>query len=314
LLLTAALFLAAAPARAQVPQPVREAAARIAGELARECPLAEANDATAFESCRAQLYGDSMLRAQLPDALLWGRERAEQQTRLAPDTWLALYAPLFMFNGRHQVEWSASEQVYVLRLQAAFRNGLAPGQYPYPFWHDEGEWAAYQRANALVLRLRPGALRAEVAQFTDSASNPPLQAVVPVLKARFDGNWMWTDTAGRTQPEVTLFRGLYHADNPHLRELDRQYRDLALQMRESRCGNCHTPDNPSRMRRLVILSTPAHAAGEIDRLIQSVREDRMPAERGALSAEDKRWLLDSAEAFRRTVRAARDWEANPAAR
>jgi hypothetical protein len=110
-----------------------------------------------------------------------------------------------------------------------------------------------------------------------------------------------------------LFDGLYRADNPHLRALDRQYRDLALQMRESQCVNCHVPNNPEKMSRLVLLSTPAHAAGEIDRLIKSVREDRMPMDEYrnsyALPAEDKKWLLQSAEAFRDTVQAAKAWEA-----
>jgi len=63
----------------------------------------------------------------------------------------------------------------------------------------------------------------------------------------------------------------------------------------------------------VLLSTPAHAAGEIDRLIKSVKEDRMPMDEYrnsyALPAEDKKWLLESAEAFRNTVQAARAWEA-----
>jgi hypothetical protein len=73
------------------------------------------------------------------------------------------------------------------------------------------------------------------------------------------------------------------------------------------------PNNPDKMSRLVLLSTPAHAAGEIDRLIKSVREDRMPMDEYrnsyALPAEDKKWLLDSAEAFRSSVQAAKAWEA-----
>jgi hypothetical protein len=156
-------------------------------------------------------------------------------------------------------------------------------------------------------------LRIQAAQLTNRADNPLLQPVTPVQQVKFDGKWMWTDAAGRTQPAVTLFDGLYRADNPHLAALDRQYRDLALQMRESQCVNCHVPNNPDRMSRLVLLSTPAHAAGEIDRLIKSVREDRMPMDEYrnsyALPAADKKWLLESAEAFRSTVQAAKAWEA-----
>jgi hypothetical protein len=218
-----------------------------------------------------------------------------------------------MFNGRYQVEWVPAEKQFAVRLEAAFRNRLAPGQFPYPFWHDDSKWGTYQNANGFLLWVHPGTLKVQVAQLTDRAQNALLQPVTPVQQAKFDGKWLWTDAAGRTQPAVTLFDGLYRAENPYLRDLDRQYRDLALQMRESQCTNCHVPNNPDKMSRLVLLSTPAHAAGEIDRLIKSVKEDRMPMDEYrnsyALSPEDKTWLLESAEAFRGTVQAARAWEA-----
>ncbi|MCG2593654.1 hypothetical protein LZ009_12780 [Ramlibacter sp. XY19] len=324
-LLAAAALLAGGLARPQPSQPVPPAvealAAKIAGELAQHCPLADANDAAAFDSCRAMLYGDSTLRAHLPPVLLWGRQSANPQatlrqtnlTQFAPDVWIALYAPLFMFNGRYQVEWVPAEKQFAVRLEAAFRNRLAPGQFPYPFWHDDSKWGTYQNANGFLLWVHPATLKVQVAQLTDRAQNALLQAVTPVQQAKFDGKWLWTDAAGRTQPAVTLFDGLYRAENPYLRDLDRQYRDLALQMRESQCTSCHVPNNPDKMSRLVLLSTPAHAAGEIDRLIKSVKEDRMPMDEYrnsyALSPEDKKWLLESAETFRGTVQAARAWEA-----
>jgi hypothetical protein len=328
-MLAFASLLAAGPARSQaqaqapvaVPPAVEALAAKIAGELLQHCPLAEANDTAAFDSCRDALYGNSALRAQLSPVLLWGRQSANPQatlrqtnlTQFAPDVWTSLYASLFMFNGRYKVEWVEQERQYVVRLETAFRNRLAPGQFPYPFWHDDSKWGTYQSANGMLLWVHPTTLRIQAAQLTNRADNAMLQPVTPVQQAKFDGKWMWTDTAGRTQPAVTLFDGLYRADNPHLRALDRQYRDLALQMRESQCVNCHVPNNPDKMSRLVLLSTPAHAAGEIDRLIKSVREDRMPMDEYrnsyALPAEDKKWLLESAEAFRSTVQAAKAWEA-----
>jgi hypothetical protein len=36
------------------------------------------------------------------------------------------------------------------------------------------------------------------------------------------------------------------------------------------------PHNPTSMRRLVLMHTPAHTAGEIARMMKAVREDRMP--------------------------------------
>jgi hypothetical protein len=326
--LAAAAFWSAAPARAQdvpVPAAVQAMAAAIASELATRCPLADTSDAGAFDSCRAALYGPSALRSHLPAVLLWGRQsnnvhatlRQTNLTQFAPDVWTHLYAPLFMFNGKYKVEWVPEEKQFVVRLEAAFRNRLSPGQFPYPFWHEESKWGTYQNANGVLLWVHPQTARIQVAQFTDRAATPMLHAVQPV-EHKFDGKWLWTDTAGQTQPAVTLFDGLYRTENPYLRTLDRQYRDLALQMRESQCTQCHVPNNPDKMSRLVLLSTPAHAAGEIDRLIKSVREDKMPMDEFrnsyALPAEDKKWLLESAEQFRATVQAARAWESQVASK
>ena len=315
--------LLALPADAQqhpVPAAVARLARAISAELVMRCPLAEADDAGAFESCRAALDEPGVLRTALPDRLLWGRAGSDAQagldqasyTQLAPELWARLYAPLFMFNGNHRVEWVASENQFVIRLEAAFRNQLAPGQFPYPLWHDEAAWSAWQNTNGVLLWLQPQTGRIHVAQFTDQAGTPLLQPVQPVAR-RFDGQWLWTDGAGRTQPAVTQFEGQVRSENPYRGALDRHYRDLALQMRESQCSTCHVPGGQGR--RQVVLSSPVHAAGEIERVIRLVREPSpgaLPAH--TLGAADRQWLLQSAEAFRDTVRAARDWEADAARR
>jgi hypothetical protein len=317
-LAAAALFTV--PARAEPgvapPAAIAALARTIAAELMMRCPVADADDAEAFESCRAALDDGGSLRAALPEVMLWGRQdqgartalAGARFTQLAPDLWAHLYAPLFMFNGNHQVEWIPGENQFVIRLEAAFRNRLAPGQFPSPFWHDAGEWSSYQHANAMLLWVQPQSGRIHVAQFTDQAATPLLQPVTPVAR-RFDGQWMWTDAGGRSQPAVALLDAQARPGNPFRLALDRQYRDLALQMREAQCSSCHVPSNPQGSRRLVLLSTPAHTAGEIDRVIRLVRDTHgQPGAAHALSREDRQWLLQSAEAFRDTVRAARDWE------
>ena len=299
----------------QVPPAIAGLARAIAAELLMHCPLADADDAGAFESCRAALDDDSVLRKALPEHVLWGRENGEPGatldrgtfTQLAPEVWTRLYAPLFMFNGNHRVEWVPSENRFVIRLEAAFRNRLAPGQFPDPFWHDAAAWSAYQQANGLLLWVQPQAARVDVAQFTERAATPLLQPVEPVER-RFDGRWVWTDAAGRTQPAVTLFEGQYRPGNPYRAALDRHYRDLSLQLREANCSSCHAPDHAAQGRRLVLLSSPAHAAGEIDRVIGIARAPSAGLKAHALSDEDRQWLLQSAEAFRDTVRSARAWE------
>jgi hypothetical protein len=310
-------------ARAQdmpVPPEITQAARDIADEMARYCPIAPAGDTGAYNGCRRGLFGSAVVRAHLPDVVLWGRQsltpkatlRQTNLTQFAPDVWTNMYVPLFMFNGRHTVEWVPEERMFRIRLEAAFRNRLAPGQFPYPFWHDEAKWATYENANAVMLWMAPDTAKIRAAQFTDRAPNPALQTVEPVRRPKYEGPWLWTDEQGRTQPAVTLFDGLYRPENPYIKAIDRQYRDLAVQLRESQCSQCHVPNNPQKMSRLVLLSTPAHAAGEIDRLIKAVRDDRMPVDEFRLAdplpADRKQWLLESAEAFRATLKSAQEWE------
>src|SRR5262249_18934693 len=45
---------------------------------------------------------------------------------------------------------------------------------------------------------------------------------------------------------------------------------------EGHCNDCYGPENPNRMKRLVLLQTPAHAASEIKRFMKVVRDNDMP--------------------------------------
>jgi hypothetical protein len=217
-----------------------------------------------------------------------------------------------MFNGSHTVEYQEREGLLLVRMETAFRNRLAPGQFPYPFWHDEAKWNTYQGANSVLLWIDPKTARIKVAQFTDRGATPPIVSSGPVQQPKFDGKWLWTDAEGRVQPQVTLFDGLFRAGNPYLPKLDTAYKAFALKMRDAQCDTCHVPNNPDKMKRLVLLQTPAHAAGEIERLMKAVREDKMPLDEVGieqpLEAKLKSALLESGGAFETLVRAAKDWE------
>jgi hypothetical protein len=70
------------------------------------------------------------------------------------------------------------------------------------------------------------------------------------------------------------------------------------------------------MKRLVLMQTPAHAAGEIKRIMRAVREEKMPLDDVGLYKEMdpaiRAALLRYGAAFEAVVDAARDWEAkNP---
>lgn len=320
---------AATPAtpEAATTQRVQAIAQRLADEFAARCPLAEPGDEAALNQCRQALFADdSALRAQLtgasPEArVLWGRQRDPQArlkdtslTQFAPDVLTNMYLPLFMFNGEHRVEWVADEKMYRIRLRTAFRNRLQPGLFPYPFWHEAEKWTMYQGANEVLLWWQPEKSRITAAQFTVHGAMPALakNTVLPAPTS-FDGRWMWADAQGRTQPKMTLFDGLFAADNPHLAKLDGAYRQFALRLREGQCDSCHVPDNPHKSKRLVLLQTPAHAAAEIGRVIKSLRIDRMPLDETGIEApldkHLKQALLDDGAAFAKLVEAARAWEA-----
>ncbi len=301
---------------------VEKLAAELAAEMARLCPVADPGDQAAFESCRKALYAGSQFKQSLSSYVLWGRQRdpkvALKETKLTqfnPDVLSGMYVPLFMFNGKYTVQHVASEGLYQVRLQTAFRNRLAPGQFPYPFWHEAEKWGMYEKANEVLLWLDAKDQRVKVAQFTMHGVQPPIQAHTPVTRA-FEGKWMWTDAQGQTQPAVTMFDSLLRPDNPYIGKVDSAYKSLALRLREGQCFECHVPTNPDGMKKLVLLQTPMHAAAEIKRVLKSVHKDSMPLDEFGiekpLDAKTKAALLEEGVAFDKLLDLARQWEATTA--
>jgi len=295
-------------------------AATLAAEMAQLCPAADPGDKAAFDLCRKALYQDSQLKRSLADYVLWGRQRdpkitlkESKLTQFGPDVLAGMYVPLFMFNGQYTVVPVEREGMYQIRLRTAFRNRLEPGQFPYPFWHEAEKWGMYEKANDIILWWDPKVERVRFAQFTVHGDQPPIVASSHVQQAAFDGKWMWTDAQGRTQPTVTVFDGLLRADNPYIGKLEGAYKSLALRLRESQCFQCHVPNNPDGMKKLVLLQTPMHAAAEIKRVMKSVRQDRMPRDEFGieqpLDAKIKDALLNEGAAFEKMLDLAKQWEA-----
>lgn len=292
---------------------------QLAQELSAVCPLADPADQTALEACRRALFTDSLLRQSLDNILLWGRPKPGESlkntnlTQFAPEVWTGLYAPMFMFDGTWSLDYSESEQLYRARFGALFRNALDPGQYPYPFWHDAKKWNDYQAANTLLFWIEPQSGRIAVGQFIRDNQDSPNLKSAPVARPPFDGQWMWTDANGVDQPAPTLFRGRFSENNPYIGQLEPAYRELANAMRSGHCDGCHVPNNPSGMKRLLLLQTPAHAASEIKRLMKSVRDNEMPLDDTLLYHEihpdTRAALLDYGGVFEDLLDAARAWEA-----
>jgi hypothetical protein len=299
---------------------VEARASEIAADMARLCPAAEPGDQAAFDACRRGLFGASALRRNLSDYTLWGRQgdpkRALKQTNLTqfgPDVLSGMYVPLFMFNGKHTVEYVASEGLYLIRLQASFRNRLAPGQFPYPFWHEADKWSMYERANQILLYWDTAKDRVKIAQFTVHGNTAPVVATTARTHQPHDGKWMWTDAQGRTQPMATLFDGQFQPNNPYLKQVEVTYKAFANKLREAQCDQCHVPNNPDKSKKLVLLQTPAHAAAEIKRVLKSVRDDRMPRDEFGieqpLEKHIKSALIEEGARFDEVIDAAKRWEA-----
>ena len=299
---------------------VEKVAATLAAEMAQLCPASDPGDKAAFDACRKALYQDSQFKHTLADYVLWGRQKdpkltlkESKLTQFGPDVLAGMYVPLFMFNGEYAVVPVEREGLWQIRLRTAFRNRLQPGQFPYPFWHEAEKWSMYEKANDVILWWDPKVERIRFAQFTVHGDKPPIVASSHVQQVAFDGKWMWTDTQGRSQPAVTVFDGLLSADNPYIGKLDTAYKNLALRLRESQCLQCHVPNNPDGMKKLVLLQTPMHAAAEIKRVMKSVREDRMPRDEFGieqpLNAKLKSALLNEGAAFEKLLDQAKQWEA-----
>jgi mono/diheme cytochrome c family protein len=293
----------------------------LAQELSTVCPLADPADQAALEDCRRALFTGSLLRRSLGNILLWGQPHPKSGeslknttlTQFAPEAWTGLYAPLFMFDGTWRLDYDEGERLYRAHLGALFRNALDPGQYPYPFWHDARKWNAYQSANTVILWIAPQSGTIVVGQFTNNGHRDSSLKSTAVVRPPFDGQWMWTDATGASQPAPALFRGLFSEENPYLRELEPAYRELANAMRTGHCNACHVPNNPGRMSRLVLLQTPVHAAAEIKRIMRAVRDNEMPVDDTLLyhdiGPDTRAALLDYGGVFEDLIDAARAWEA-----
>src|SRR5215510_4063175 len=204
---------------------VEQLAASLAAELSRLCPPAQPGDQAAFDKCRHALFEDSAVRRALSPVVLWGRTKDNDPgarlkdtnlTQFAPDVLTGMYVPLFMFNGKYTVEYQTEEGLYRIRLETAFRNRLPPGQFPYPFWHEDAKWGAYQGANGVLLWVDPKTVKVKVGQYTNRAPNKPIVSSEFVRGPKFDGKWMWTDADGVDQPQATLFDGLFRPNNPYI--------------------------------------------------------------------------------------------------
>ena len=310
------LALTSGSAMAQAPFDVNKYAADLAASLAKACPMASTSDVAAHDSCRQEIGkgAESSMRdyhflfgGQQP-ARHWLKDKKTSVFR--GDLFQQLYMSLYMYTGKYRVE-TAADGLTVVGVQAYFRNGLPPGQYPYPFWHSNNKWAAYEQSNELRFRLDKNG-KVVFAYRADIGSNENRGPYAHVERPSFLGEWMWRDDSGGAQPRITLFSGFYSNDNPTLPALEDSYRKMAISLRNADCTVCHQPEGHSRMNKLTLLQTPLHAATSIDAILYEVRAGKMPVDDHddpkALSPAIAKALLDNGEAFKKVLDSADEWE------
>ncbi len=318
LMVGALALLGAAPgaALAQTPFDVNKYAADFAASLAKACPMASPDDVAAHDACRknigkgaeAGMRDYTFLFGGQQPAKFWLKDKKTSVFR--GDLFQDLYMSLYMFTGTYRVQ-DAPDGLKTIAVQAYFRNGLPAGRYPYPFWHNETKWEAYEKSNELRFRMAKDG-KVIFAYRADTGSEDKRGAYAPVKHAPFVGAWMWPDDKGGAQPVVTLFSEYYSPDNPNLAALDAAYRKMALNFRNADCTVCHQPEGHWKMNKLTLLQTPLHAATSIDAVLDEVRTGKMPVDDyddpKPLDPALKRDLLANGEAFKRALDTADAWE------
>src|SRR2546429_219417 len=129
------------------------------------------------------------------------------------------------------------------------------------------EQAAYENANQIIFYLNRGSGLIDAALRSSQGSEEGLPPIRSVRPPAFDGQWVWSSAAGKPQPSTGWFDGLMQPDNPHLGDVIDGYRRFATTLRNASCLSCHVPSNPAGAKTLFLLQTPAHAAGEIRKVL-----------------------------------------------
>ncbi len=298
--------------------------AELSADMVLKCPISKPEDSAAFIACRNALYDGSLMRRSLSARALWGglpsypdaHLKEYNSTQLAPEILSGMYLSLFMYTGKSKVEFSETEGLYRAEFGVAFRNRLEQGEFPYPFWHDQNKWSQYQDTNSIILWINPEKMKIVGGQYTPNGSievvDKSLGKTEKMPYQKFDGNWTWVDVDGQQQPKLSQFGAIFSPKNPFLSKLDIAYKEFALSLRDGDCLSCHVPNNPDKMKKLVLMQTPRDAAAEIGRILDDVRHDKMPLTKGGiedpLDKPVKDIFLTRGEVFNSTILAAREWE------
>jgi hypothetical protein len=282
-------------------------AEKIAKELIAASPIADPGDTKARDLAADKLAAcDDLLNAcggkSGGGRILWGgfnpnqgydpesyridalaHDDYFQLSEFTPYVFAKLYLSTFMFPGPYTIHKEG--KFTVLELDARFREGMPPGEYPYPFWHSPNKWTAYVKVQKVMFVFDHSGLKAAMRRSPDPYS-------IEQIRKPWDAKWSWTDEKGNPQPRVSLYSYLFSKDNPHVAPLEKTYRKLEASFRAQNCTLCHEPDNRNRINDLLLLGYPNQALMARASLVTILEGNHMPP--GSEVAHEPEGIKDKA--------------------
>ncbi len=281
-------------------------AASIALALTTACPQGDdPGDEAARDRCADKLAVLPELRQAMVEPFLWGGQPPaggysleKGVSKFNPLVWRRLYLSTFMFGG----DCATVEHVdglTVVHVPVWFRGAMPTGAYPYPFWHSERKWDAYNYATTIHFILKGGKLVGALRSLVQDTTRPKTARV-------------WDHTWGR--PRVSLYDYVLSKPNPFAARLTEAYHALESRMRKHHCDVCHAPDDQGGAQQLDLLVFPNQALSSRHAIVEQVTDDQMPPDNdldlpaGIADPAERDSLLDRARSFEAAGDAALAWE------
>jgi hypothetical protein len=281
----------------------RELATSIAKGLAAACPSGvDPSDEAARNDCAGKLTDLAVLRDTMREPFIWGGQIQGADYKLDTKTnkfnarvWRRMYLSTFMFGTSYSIEQVGDTTV--LHVPISFRGAMSTGAYPYPFWHSEKKWDAYNFATTIHFVLQDG-------QVIGALRGTEVDTTRPKVAHSWDGLWQWKQD-GVQMPYVSLYDYLLSKGNPHAGKLNDAYRALEARMRQNNCQACHAPDNQGNSKQLEFFVYPNQALAGRHDIVSQLEDNVMPPEDNALKLPAG--ITDSAER-EALLRLAREFE------
>jgi len=255
-------------------------ATAIANGLIEACPQgADPADEKARNRCADKLTNLAVLRDAMREPFIWGGQQAEGSYKLDTKTnkfnarvWRRMYLSTFMFGSDYSIEQIGDSTV--LHVPISFRGGMSTGAYPYPFWHSEKKWAAYNYATTIHIILQNGVVIGALRSTEQEKTRPK-------VAHSWDGLWQWKQN-GVQMPYVSVYDYLLSKNNPHAEQLNDTYRALELRMRQHNCQACHAPDDQGKSDQLEFFVYPNQALTGRHDIVTQLISNAMPPEDNTL--------------------------------